>query len=151
MNARYKADFEKRHDDWAKKWDDLVEMPFSLSHQKDPEIKKTLTLLANYVGMNNILPNGVVRFFSFHPNRRYAKEVEIAITPYFGFCSAGNVKEILTALKKELLPVLPLIGHGDLSALLSVIEEKTGVDFRAINDADKLRRTTMSASDSFLA
>ena len=149
MNARYDADAAKRYNDWAKKWDEL-EIPSSLSKQNSTDIKKTLMLLANYIGMHTTLPNGLVRFFSGHPNRRYTNEVESAISSYFVFHHAVNVKEILTVLKNTLRPALPLIGHGDLKALLLVVKDKTGEDFFVIPATDQVRRQTLNAADAHL-
>jgi hypothetical protein len=132
MDAKAKIKF----DEWNLKWETLT-IPDYLAPQKNEAAKKTLTLLAEYVGLNKILPYRLVRLIYGHPLRRYTQEVEAAISSYFfiGITLANgeaDVIEILSAVKKQ-LNGKPLIPYGDLKAIMTVVKDKTGVNYDEVD------------------
>lgn len=141
----YTAKCEAKYYEWELKWNTLP-IHSKLASLKSSDVKKTLTLLADYIGLNDLfIPYSVYRFFSRHPSRRYADEVESAICLHFSsdettqktqmvFDEAFTLDagHIISALKEKLgnKEIKP---HGDLYAILSVIKNKTGADYFKVN------------------
>jgi hypothetical protein len=122
---------------------------------------KTLALLAEYAAFFKYLPftslnaawGGTVgRFFSGRWNTHHGNEVQDAISSYFfmdGYYSCEErfhtVEFVLAVVKKKLANRI-IDQDGDLAKILSIVKEKTSVDYFRL-DADAIYNAYTNSSD----
>ena len=134
--------FAERKNIWNKKWNELNPSIHQFKLTNSMHARKTLILLEDYAGLNQ---HGDAQHFArlFHLKRRYVKEVESVISAYYSDkdekkLTPDDYKKIIKATVDSILLELKnkigknIIYHGDLNALMMVINEETKVDFHQL-------------------
>lgn len=136
-------------DYWRSVWQQEVFLyPFAGDDQ-NMDSKRVLNLLSKYVEFSSFaLSKGITgsgdffRFFSGRWRTQYASQVEIAIACYFD--ENAYIYELIPAVNNNPIDVIlsqvkreigdsPIHPNGTLATILKVIQEKTGIDFDALN------------------
>jgi hypothetical protein len=122
---------------WRKIWRES-----QIDNSPNGDTAKTLDLLVRYTGaFQRFLDVGVLgksrygRFFSGRLRTQHANEVERAIAPYYNKYSSYllaptvyKVEYILSLVKQQMNNTI-ISPNGTLTKILTVIKEKTGVDY----------------------